>query len=167
MWGALACAAVLRAGPAAAQTVTLPAARNDADPSRILPRLTLIELQYPQGVAATGGAWLWLSTGQGLRPALLAEAAVGLSGAALDLGLGGSSAASVDVEKARAFGVEGVLLRTWPWWSPWLPTSSTYGGVHLFAHLFAYRCSLGMLWSLDREASPARTFTGGCGIGTP
>ncbi|HLK92702.1 MAG TPA: hypothetical protein VKZ18_22605 [Polyangia bacterium] len=166
LWGALACAVVLRAAPTAAQVVAMPATRTVADPSRFLPRVTLMELQYPQGVAASGGAWLRLSTDDRLRPAFLAEAEVGLAGAALDLGLGGLGSGT-DVDNAQSFGAEGVLLRTWPWWSPWLPTSTTYGGVQLFVHRFAYRCSVGMLWSLDRDARPARTFIGGCGVGTP
>ena len=169
VWGAVACAVALCAGSAVAESEdpmrpTVPAT---AETSVVVPRLTLIELQYPQGVAASAGTWIRISTGSGFRPGLVADGQIGLSGASLNAGVGLSTSPNTDVEKARSFGVQGVLLRTWPWWSPWLPTSTTYGGVEVFGHVFAFRCSLGMLWSVDRGTSPARTLTGGCGIGLP
>jgi hypothetical protein len=164
-WAAIACAIALRAVPAAAEQAQPIAAR--AETSVVIPRFTLIELQYPQGVAASAGTWIRIPGGDGLRPGLVADAELGLSGSALDLGVGVSTSPSASYEKARSIGVQGVLLRTWPWWSPWLPTSATYGGAEIFGHFFAVRCSLGLLWSVDGATLPARSIIGGCGLGLP
>lgn len=157
------CARPTAAEPAEAK----PTGAASSDTPVVFPRLTLIELQYPQGVAVSIGAWARPWRGDGLRPGFVADVEAGLSGASLNLGLGGSTPLNGDVERARTFGVQGVLLRTWPWWSPWLPTSRTYGGVEVFGHAFAFRCSLGLLWAVDRSIAPTRTVTGGCGLGWP
>jgi len=169
VWVPIACVVALRVGPAAAQMAPpMPAtARTPSDTSVVIPRFTLIELQYPQGVAASAGTWIRIPSGNGFRPGLVTDAEIGLGGASLNLGLGISTSPNTEVEKGRSLGVQGVLLRTWPWWSPWLPTSTTYGGVEIFGHVFAYRCSLGVLWSVDRGVAPARLLTGGCGLGLP
>jgi hypothetical protein len=133
----------------------------------VVPRFTLVEFQYPQGLAVSAGTWLRVPGRKSLRPGLVADAEIGLSGAALDLGLGFSTSPNTSYEKARSLGVQGVVLRTWPWWSPWLPTSTAYVGAEVFGHLFAFRCTLGMLWSVDGPASPARMIMGGCGLGIP
>jgi hypothetical protein len=168
-WGTIACAVALYAVPASGEsTQSMPViAPATADTSVAFPRFTLIELQYPQGVAASAGTWIWLPNGSRFRPGLVTDVEVGLSGAALNLGLGVSTSPDTRYEAARSLGAQGVLLRTWPWWSPWLPTSTTYGGAEIFGHLFAFRCSLGVLWSVDRGSSPARTVMGGCGLGLP
>jgi hypothetical protein len=165
VWVAVVCAIALRAWPAAAQSGHPTASTSDV--SVVVPRFTLIELQYPQGIAASAGTWIGIPSGGAYRPGLVADVEVGLSGVSLSLGPGVSTTPNTDVEKARSLGVQGVLLRTWPWWSPWLPTSTTYGGVEAFGHLFAFRCSLGVVWSIDRGASPARSLRGGCGLGLP
>ena len=167
-WGVILFGVALRVGPASAESVrVMPATVATTDTSAVFPRFTLIEFQYPQGVAASAGAWARLQRGDGVRPGVVADVEVGLSGAALHLGLGASTSLEAEVEKARSLGVQGVLLRTWPWWSPWLPTSTTYGGVEVFGHAFAFRCSLGVLWATDSGTSPTRTLTGGCGLGWP
>ena len=167
-WSVVLWGVALRAAPAAAQsTQVTPLATARVDASPVFPRFTLIELQYPQGVAVSAGAWVRPQSGARLRPGLVADVEAGLSGASLDLGLGGSTSLEAEVEKARSFGVQGVLLRTWPWWSPWLPTSTTYAGVQIFGHAFAFRCSVGLLWGVDRSTSPTRTLIGGCGLGWP
>jgi len=167
-WGVMLWGVALRAAPAAAQSAqVMPPASARVETSRVFPRFTLIELQYPQGVAVSAGAWVRPQGGDGIRPGLVADVEAGLSGASLDLGLGGSTSLEAEVEKARSFGVQVVLLRTWPWWSPWLPTSTTYAGVQIFGHAFAFRCSVGLLWGVDRSTSLTRTLIGGCGLGWP
>jgi len=146
----------------------LPAAPTpSADNSTVFPRFTLIELQYPQGLAASAGVWVWGPAGPKYRAGLVTDAEVGGSGASLNLGLGLSTSPDTSYERSWSFGVQGVLHRTWPWGSPWLPTSTTYGGGELFVHAFAFRCSVGLLWNVSDDQLPARTVTGGCGIGTP
>lgn len=133
--------------------------------SRVFPRFTLLQLQYPQAVAVSAGSWvrLWGSAEQ--VGGLVGDAELGLSGASVKLGLGASSSESVNYERGWSFGVQATALRTWPWWSPWLPTSATFAGGELFAAFSMYRCSVGAMWAFSADASPR--LVGGCGLGLP
>jgi hypothetical protein len=104
----------------------------ELESSRVFPRFTFVELQYPQGVAASGGLWLRLAE-----------------------------------TPQRVFGVQGIALRTWSWWSPWLPTSSTFAGGQVFAAYFAVRCSAGALWPTSGEFHSSWRVLAGCGVGLP
>jgi hypothetical protein len=145
------------------------AAGDELPPARptFFPRFTLIELQYPQVVAASAGVWAWLPVGSEHRPGVVGDVELGIGGATFALGPGVSTAPHSHYENGWSLGVQGVVHKPWSWWSPWLPTSSTFAGGELFAHLFAYRCSLGVMWNVAPGGTPARVFTGGCGLGWP
>ena len=134
---------------------------------RIVPRFTLIELQYPQGVAASGGMWLRLAESPGRVWGAVGDLGVGLSGTTVALGLGASSTDRTSYEHIWSFGVQGIAHRTWPWWSPWLPTSSTFAGGQVFAGYFAVRCSVGAMWPTSEGTNLSWRIVGGCGVGLP
>jgi hypothetical protein len=127
----------------------------------------LIRAEYPQGVAASGGIWLILPAGTKFQAGPVTDLGVGLSGVTYTLGAGLTSALTASYEHVSAFGVEGLVHRTWPWWSPWLPTSTSYAGVQAFAHVFAFRCSVGVMWNVSNAQSSGAIPIGGCGLGLP
>jgi len=98
---------------------------------------------------------------------VVAEGEIGLSGVTLALGPGTMNARRYGYEWATSFGVTGVVHRTWPWWSPWLPTSATFAGAEAFVRVLILRCSFGMLWPMESRIDASRTWIGGCGLGTP
>jgi hypothetical protein len=136
-----------------------------SEASVLYPRFTLIEVQYPQLLAASLGSWALLRGGGKFRPGLVSDFEVGLGGGTLSLGAGATSAPTVDYEHAISFGIQGAIHRTWPWWSPWLPTAATFLGAEAFAQVFAFRCSLGLMWSLNRGQRESPFLVGGCGLG--
>jgi hypothetical protein len=131
------------------------------------PRLMLIKVEYPQLVAVSGGMWLILTSGKKYQAGPVTELQIGLSGVTYTLGAGLTSALNDSYEHVSAFGLEGVFHRTWPWWSPWLPTSTSYAGVQAFAHFFAFRCSAGVMWNVSNTEMSHAIPMGGCGIGLP
>ena len=139
----------------------------ELESSRVFPRFTLIELQYPQGVAASGGMWLRLTESPRGVFGMVGDLGVGLSGATVALGLGGSASDRTNYERVWSFGVQGVAYRTWPWWSPWLPTSSTFGGGQAFAAYFAIRCTAGAIWPISTGTDLSWSVVVGCGVGLP
>jgi hypothetical protein len=138
-----------------------------AGPSTFFPRFTLVEIQYPQLVAASIGTWILLPPTWEHRVGGVADVELGLSGASIAVGGGATSSPTASYERASSLGVQGVLHRTWPWWSPWLASSATFGGAEVFAHLFAFRCSLGVLWPLTPAKDSSPFVVGGCGVGIP
>ena len=136
----------------------------DAGPSTFVPRLTFIEVQYPQGVAASAGTWFRFFNGDRRTVGVVGDIGVGLSGVSIAAGPGVSSPDSTEYERIWSFGLQGSALRTWPWWSPWLATSRTFVGGEVFAAYFAVRCSVGAMVATS-DASPF--VVGGCGVGLP
>lgn len=136
--------------------------------AELFPRFTLIELDYPQGVAASAGGWLLRTTGRGAELGLVGDAELGLSGPKVALGVGATASRTTDYEKMYSFGVQAVAHRTWPWWSPFLPTSATYAGVEVFGDFFALRCSAGVMWRVADGAGGSPPIpSAGCGLGLP
>jgi hypothetical protein len=136
--------------------------------SRFPLRYTFIEVEYPQIVAASVGLWAVLKPMEKRDVGLVGDIDLGISGAELAIGLGARSSGASPVEHAGSFGLQGVALRTWPWWSPVLPTSATFVGAQAFGHFFAFRCSVGVLWNLSKNDGTASPLPiGGCGIGLP
>ena len=132
--------------------------------AELIPRFTLIELNYPQIAAASVGLWALSDSGAATELGLLGDVQAGLSGPKVALGLGLVSSPKTSYEKIYSVGVQAVAHRTWPSWSPFLPTSRTYVGVEAFAHFFALRCSVGAMWpSSSTGGSPIPSV--GCGIG--
>ena len=85
------------------------------------------------------------------------------------LGLGVVSSPKTSYEQIYAGGIQAVAHRTWPWGSPFLPSSTTYVGVEVFGHVFAFRCSAGVMWRRSGNVivrSSAIPIVG-CGIGLP
>src|SRR5580765_1713764 len=91
-------------------------ARAETSGPQLIPRLTLIELDYPQIVAASVGFWM-TGTGSGPEPGLLVDVQAGLSGPKVALGLGAVSSGATSYEKAYSGGIQAVALRTWSGWS--------------------------------------------------
>ena len=135
--------------------------------ARVFPRFTFVELQYPQGVAASGGLWLRLAETPQRVLGMVGDLGAGLTGVTVALGLGASSSDRTSYEHIWSFGVQGIALRTWSWWSPWLPTSSTFAGGQVFAAYFAVRCSAGALWPTSAEFHSSWSVLAGCGVGLP
>lgn len=135
----------------------------------LLPRFTLIEAGYPQLLSASVGVWIVMVPVSGQHDAgVVGDFRLGLSGATAAVGIGANSLRTASKEKVSSFGLEGLIHRTWPWWSPWLHTSATYAGVEAFGHLFAFRCSVGIMWNIVGDESHSSPFaTGGCGLGLP
>jgi len=152
---------------ARAEGTARPSQGAEGAPPTFFPRFTVVEAQYPQGVAASIGSWVLLPSRWEHRMGGVADLELGLSGASLVIGAGATSSPTAPYERASSLGVQGVLHRTWPWWSPWLPTAATFGGAEVFAHLFAFRCSAGVLWPLTAGAGSSPLVIGGCGLGTP
>ena len=139
-------------------------ARAESAPlMKLAPRFTLIEVQYPQLVAASGGAWLFAPSESGPFPGAVGDVELGLSGVTLALGAGVLSSGGI-VQQASSFGLQGVVHRSWPWGSPWLRPGGTFVGGEVFGHFFVLRCSAGLLWSVT---DGARVPTVGCGLGIP
>jgi hypothetical protein len=151
---------------AAAAMISSASAAHAEEPeySRLFPRFAL-QLQYPQAVAASVGSWLRFWGNAAQVGGIVGDAELGLSGASIKLGLGVSTSEGASYEKAWSFGIQGTAHRTWPWWSPWLPESTTLGGGEVFVTYFAVRCSAGAMWSMSSDASPSLVF--GCGLGLP
>ena len=136
--------------------------------SRLIPRFTLIEADYPQIVAASAGGWLLLETKGAFHTGVVGDLQVGLSGPMIALGVGATSEQTTSNEHATSFGLQGVMHRTWPWWDPVLPTSATFAGAELFGHFFIFRCSLGIMWKVGGgQTGPSPIPMGGCGLGLP
>lgn len=134
----------------------------------LMPRFTLIELDYPQGVAASVGEWVLRAAGGGAELGLVGDAELGLSGPKVALGVGATSSRTANVDKVYSFGIQAVAHRTWPWWSPFLPTSATYAGVEAFGDFFMFRCSVGVMWQVAGSAAASSPIpSAGCGIGLP
>jgi hypothetical protein len=142
-------------------------ARAQEDVSTFFPRFTLLELQYPQGIAVSVGSWLRIIRDRRYLAGLVGDLELGLSGATVAIGPGASAAENTSYEKAWSFGIQGTIHRTWPWWAPWLPTSATFVGGEIFADYFAFRCSVGALWPLTDRAGSSPFVVGGCGVGLP
>lgn len=140
-----------------------PAYVQEAEPA-LVPRFTLIEGQYPQGAAMSAGVWAAARDPVRLAPGAVFELEIGLGGAAFAMG-GGALKTGGGYEKLGAFGLEGVVLRTWPWWSPWVATNTTFAGARVFASYFALRCTLGIAWPIFADAAPGPIPLAGCGIG--
>jgi hypothetical protein len=139
-------------------------AADEMEP-RLRPRLALLQLNYPQAVSVSAGAWLFLLDGSGGRFGPVGDLEAGLSGPTAKLGMGMSAHGDTPYERAWSFGVQAVVHRTWPWWTPWLASSTTFVGGEAFAAYFAFRCSVGALRPLRGEGSVV--LTGGCGLGMP
>jgi hypothetical protein len=149
---------------------TLPRSPPHAEPEgriAFVPRFALLELQYPQLVAASGGAWAKLNCTKPVCPGLVGDLEIGLSGATVALGPGVVLNRVTSYENAGSFGVQGTIHRTWPWWSPWLATSTTFVGGEVFAHYFAVRCSAGVMWAPSNSVASSPFLVGGCGLATP
>ena len=71
-------------------------------------------------------------------------------------------------EKGWSVAVQGLIYRTWPWWTTLrLPTSTTYVGPEVSAGFVMYRCWVGAMRAIsDRENAGWMTI-GGVGIGLP
>jgi hypothetical protein len=136
----------------------------EVEPAKFLPRFAL-QFGYPQALAASAGTWIRLGGGPDYRVGGVGDVEVGLSGASIKLGPGAAAPESSSYEKVWSFGIQAALHRTWPWWSPWLPRSSTLGGGEIFAAYFAFRCSAGAMWPVSADSSPI--FVGACGVGLP
>jgi hypothetical protein len=145
-----------------------PTAHAETSGPALIPRFTFIELGYPQIAAASVGLWALPAIGGTIEPGLVADVEGGLSGAKVALGVGATSSPTAAYESVFSGGLQAVALRTWPGWSPLLPTSTTYAGVEAFGHFFAFRCSAGVMWRLSASADGASAIpTAGCGIGLP
>jgi hypothetical protein len=139
---------------------------DDVQASLFRPRFTLLELQYPQAVAVSLGSWIGLVNGNRDVLGVVGDLELGLSGMTAAFGLGRSSSDHESYERAWSFGAQATIHRSWPWWTPCLPTSTTFVGGEVFGAYFAFRCSVGVMRSL--EAPSASTFAvGGCGVGLP
>lgn len=90
-----------------------------------------------------------------------------ISGATLALGFGARSVESASYERVWSLGIQGIAHRTWPWWSPWLATLSTFAGGQAFAAFFLVRCSAGAMWPTRAGPGPSWIVIGGCGVGLP
>ena len=170
LWSGVVVAALTLASQARdswAEDAAKPQQHSEDRPSTFVPRFTLVEIQYPQLVAASVGSWVLLPVRWEHRVGAVADWEVGLSGASLAVGGGATSSPTASYERGSSLGIQAVLHRTWPWWSPWLPTSATFAGAEVFAHLFAFRCSLGALWPLSATSGSSALVVGGCGIGIP
>jgi hypothetical protein len=131
------------------------------------PRFTLVEAQYPQGIAASIGSWILLPSSREFRMGGVADFELGLSGSSLALGVGTTSSPTRSYETGSSFGVQGVLHRTWAWWTPWLSRSASYAGAEVFASYFAFRCTAGVLWPVRPGEPEGAHLMGGCGLGSP
>jgi hypothetical protein len=132
----------------------------------LAPRFTLPEFQYPQLVAGSVGLWVAPLRMERVRAGAVGDLEVGLSGVSVTLGPGATSNLAVSYEKVWSVSLEAVVHQTWPWWSPWLATATTYVGAQLSGQFFAFRCAAGPLWPLaSTRTKPILSF--GCGIGLP
>jgi hypothetical protein len=145
-------------------------------PSLFLPRWTPIEIQIPDIVAGSVGLWVLAPAGIHHRIGLATDLGISLGGATLALGPGFLRPEFEDAaelarlarhEKGWSVAVQGLIHRTWPWWTPRLPTSTTYVGADISAGYLMCRCSLGVMRAIgDRENADWRLI-GGIGIGLP
>lgn len=135
--------------------------------SSFVPRFTLLEGGYPQGVAASAGLWWTFARGRNYNGGVVLDVEMGLSGATLAIGPGFVSAATVSYEHARSFGIQALFHRTWPWWSPWLPESTNLIGAELFVHLFALRGSFGLAWKVHGAVESVPVPIVSLGVGLP
>lgn len=133
--------------------------------SRFLPRFTLLDVQYPQGIDIGAGGWVILSPERRTSAGMVGELELGLSGVDAALGAGVVGNRGGDVEDHFSMGLEGVAMRSWPGWSLALPADEFLIGVRAFVFLSILRCSAGVLWPVDR-AGPVRAVPlVGCGVG--
>lgn len=138
-------------------------------PSAIWPRWTPLEIQTPGIVGGSGGLWVLLPAGIRHRVGLAADLGLGLGGVDLAVGPGilrPELEAGAPHEKGWSVAVQGLLYRTWPGWTPRLPTSTTYVGGDISAGYIMYRCWAGAMRRLDDRES-AWIAIGGVGIGIP
>jgi hypothetical protein len=156
--------ALAMAVAASGALTALAADRAPEPPEAWSPRFTLVEGQYPQGVDISGGAWAFLPTTRSFDPGIVGDVELGLSGAAIDLGVGMARHRG-SVEHSIAFGLEGTAMRSWPGWSLALATNETLVGARAFASYFAYRCSIGSLWTVEGARAGHVVPFIGCGIG--
>jgi hypothetical protein len=133
--------------------------------SRLLPRVTLLEVQYPQGVDVGFGGWAILSPKERTSAGLVGELELGLSGVDAALGAGVVGNRGGDVEDHFSIGIEGVALRSWPGWSLALPADESFVGLRAFGFASILRCSAGVVWSLPRTGSVRAVPLVGCGVG--
>ena len=85
----------------AAATLTVfiglePPAHSETSGPQLFPRLTLIELDYPQAVAASVGVWALIPTGRAAEPGFVGDLEAGLSGPKVALGVGATSSRTTD-----------------------------------------------------------------------
>lgn len=138
---------------------------TDDQGAQLRPRFALLQVNYPQLVSVSAGYWALLDGGGQRRIGGVGDLEVGLSGPVAKLGIGTTTPNHVHYEGIWSLGVQAVVHRTWPWWTPSLATSTTFAGGEIFAAAFVIRCSAGALRSIGGEGSVV--FTGGCGLATP
>jgi hypothetical protein len=151
-----------------------PSSVRPETPSPFYPRWTALELQGPGGVAGSLGLWALVPGGVHHRVGLASDLGISLGGATLALGPGVLRPEFEDVgsltrhDKGWSVAVQGLIYRTWPWWTTLrLPTSTTYVGTEVSAGLVMYRCWVGAMRAIsDRENAGWMTI-GGIGIGLP
>lgn len=134
-------------------------------------RWTPLEIRNPGGLGGSGGLWALLPGGVHHRIGLAGDLGIGLGGTTLALGPGVLRPEFEDSpprhENGWSVAVQGLLYRTWPGWSPGLPTSTTYVGADISGGYVMYRCWLGAMRPIgDREIADWK-LTGGVGIGLP
>jgi hypothetical protein len=133
--------------------------------SHFLPRFTLLEVQYPQGLGIGAGGWAILSPGSRTSLGLVGELELGLSGVDAALGAGVVGNRGGDVEDHFSIGLEGVAMKSWPGWSLALPADQYLVGVRAFVFGSILRCSVGVLWPVHRAGPIHFVPTIGCGVG--
>jgi hypothetical protein len=143
-------------------------------PETFSPRWTPIEFQSPGSLAGSGGLWVFAPGGIHHRLGLAGDLGISLGGATLALGPGVLRPEFEDGadlrrhEKGWSVAVQGLIYRTWPWWTTMrLPTSTTYGGADISAGYVMYRCSLGVMRALADRENAEWKLIGGIGIGLP
>jgi hypothetical protein len=133
----------------------------------VVPRVTLPEVQYPQGLAASAGLWLRPIRKYGYEAGQVSDVQLGMSGASIAVGIGATAGGHADYEAAWSFGAQWVVHRTWSFHRQWLPEATTFFGPQLFVHYFAFRCFIGGLRHTFAGPTLSTFVTGGCGIGSP
>jgi hypothetical protein len=169
-----------------AVTCTAPRARADEtrdavppsaaprNPSLFELRWTPLEIQSPGLIGGSGGLWVLVPRGIHHRIGLATDIGLGLGGVDWAVGPGllrpefEDSSDLSRHEKGWSLAVQGLVYRTWPGWTPRLPTSTTYIGADLSAGYVMYRCWLGAMRPLGVFGESAGWIgIGGIGIGLP
>ena len=140
--------------------------------SSIYPRWTPLEIQTPGVVAGSGGLWLLVPGGVHHRIGFASDVGFSLAGTTLAVGPGILQPEFEDGslshhENGWSVAAQGLICRTWPWWTPRLPSSTTYVGTDITAGYVMYRGWLGAMRAVgDRETADWK-LVGGIGIGLP